>query len=58
MNNTEYLNKTVGFKLEYDRPENKFAFISLRQIQFMLQQISKIRNWPNGVTKCEFIKYI
>lgn len=32
--------KTAGFKLEYDRPENKFAFISLEEIQFMLQQIS------------------
>lgn len=32
--------KTAGFKLEYDRPENKFAFISLGEIQFMLQQIS------------------
>ena len=33
--------KTAGFKIEYDRPENKFAFISLGEIQFMLQEISK-----------------
>ena len=33
--------KTVGFKIEYDRPENKFAFISLGQIQFMLQEIDE-----------------
>ena len=32
--------KTAGFKIEYDRPENKFAFISLDEIQFMLQEIS------------------
>lgn len=32
--------KTAGFKLEYDRPENKFAFISLGEIQFMLQEFS------------------
>lgn len=25
--------KTIGFKVEYDRPENKFAFISLVEIQ-------------------------
>ncbi len=35
--------KTAGFKVEYDRPENKFAFISLGKIQFMLQEIA-----PNG----------
>lgn len=37
--------KTAGFKLEYDRPENKFAFISLGEIQFMLQQISDNNKW-------------
>ncbi len=35
--------KTAGFKIEYDRPENKFSFISLGKIQFMLQEIA-----PNG----------
>ena len=37
--------KTAGFKLEYDRHENKFAFISLGEIQFMLQQISDNDKW-------------
>ena len=37
--------KTAGFKLEYDRPENKFAFISLGEIQFMLQEISDTDKW-------------
>ena len=37
--------KTAGFKLEYDRPENKFAFISLGEIQFMLQEISENDKW-------------
>ena len=37
--------KTAGFKIEYDRPENKFAFISLGEIQFMLQEISKEDKW-------------
>ena len=37
--------KTAGFKLEYDRPENKFAFIGLGEIQFMLQQISDNDKW-------------
>ena len=37
--------KTAGFKIEYDRPENKFAFISLGEIQFMLQEISDTDKW-------------
>lgn len=37
--------KIVGFKIEYDRPENKFAFISLGEIQFMLQEISNTDKW-------------
>lgn len=31
--------KTLGFKIEYERPENKFAFISFENVQFMLQEI-------------------
>ena len=37
--------KTIGFKIEYDRPENKFAFVSLGEIQFMLQEISDDDKW-------------
>ena len=40
--------KTAGFKIEYDRPENKFAFISLDEIQFMLQEISNNDKWDVG----------
>ena len=37
--------KTAGFKVEYDRPENKFAFISLGKIQFMLQEMADNNKW-------------
>ena len=37
--------KTAGFKLEYARPENKFVFISLGEIQFMLQEIANKDKW-------------
>ena len=37
--------KTAGFKVEYDRLENKFVFISLGEIQFMLQEIAKNNKW-------------
>lgn len=40
--------KIAGFKVEYDRPENKFAFISLDKIQFMLQEIADNDKW-NGM---------
>ena len=37
--------KTLGFKIEYERPENKFVFVSLGEIQFMLQEITKNDKW-------------
>ena len=37
--------RTLGFKLEYSRPENKFAFISLGEVQFMLQELSYNDKW-------------
>lgn len=37
--------KTAGFKVEYERPENKFSFISLGEIQFMLQEDSGSDKW-------------
>lgn len=37
--------KTIGFKVEYERPENKFVFISLGDIQFMLQEITDDDKW-------------
>lgn len=37
--------KSIGFKIEYDRPENKFVFISLGDIQFMLQEITDDDKW-------------
>ena len=46
--------KTAGFKLEYDRPENKFAFISLGEIQFMLQELSDNDKWDVGELKYPF----
>ena len=46
--------KTAGFKIEYDRPENKFAFISSGEIQFMLQEISKTDKWDVAPLKFPF----
>lgn len=46
--------KTAGFKIGYDRPENKFAFISLGNIQFMLQELSNNDKWNVGELKYPF----
>ena len=37
--------KSAGFKVEYERPENKFVFLSLGEIQFMLQEITGNDKW-------------
>ena len=37
--------QTIGFKIEYERPENKFVFLSLGEIQFMLQEITEDDKW-------------
>ena len=45
----------LGFKIEYERVENKFAFISYGQIQFMLQQINPLKNnWTTGTLEYPF----
>lgn len=45
LQNSLYFYITLGFKVEYERPENKFAFISLGNIQFMLQEIVDDEKW-------------
>lgn len=46
--------KTAGFKIEYNRTENKFAFISFGNIQFMLQELSDNDKWNIGELKYPF----
>lgn len=40
--------KVADFTVKYERPENKFAFISLNKIQFMLQEITDHEKWDIG----------
>ena len=37
--------KTCGFKIEYERKEDLFVFLSLGEIQFMLQEIVQNDKW-------------
>lgn len=47
--------KTCGFKIEYERPENKFAFVSLNTtIQIMLQELSNDEKWDVGTLSYPF----
>lgn len=46
--------KTIGFKIEYERLENKFTFISLGEIQFMLQEITNNDKWEVAPLKYPF----
>lgn len=46
--------KTIGFKIEYERLENKFTFISLGEIQFMLQEINDNDKWNIAPLKYPF----
>ena len=46
--------QTAGFKIEYERVENKFVFLSLGEIQFMLQEISEDDKWNLAPLKYPF----
>lgn len=45
-----YVN-SIGFKIEYQRPENKFVFISYQGTQFMLQELEENEKWSIGELK-------
>lgn len=46
--------KIAGFKIEYERAENKFVFLSLGEIQFMLQEITDNDKWDVAPLKYPF----
>ena len=46
--------QSIGFKIEYERIENKFVFLSLGEIQFMLQEISEEDKWNIAPLKYPF----
>ncbi len=45
-----YVN-SIGVKIEYQRPENKFVFISYQGTQFMLQELEENEKWSIGELK-------
>ncbi len=51
-----YVN-SIGFKIEYQRPENKFVFISYQGTQFMLQELEENEKWSIGELKTPIRKW-
>lgn len=47
-----FYTEVLGFKVEYERPEDKFAFLSLGEAQLMLDEING--NWNVGELKYPF----
>jgi len=41
-----FYTEILGFKVEYSRPEDKFAFLSLQGSQLMVEEIN--HNWDTG----------
>ena len=46
----------LGFKLEYERPEDKFAFLSLGDIQIMIEEVNGY--WSTGKLEYPFSRGI
>lgn len=44
----EFYTKIMGFKIEYTRPNPKFAFLSYGESQLMIQQEDNDEQWHNG----------
>ncbi len=44
----EFYSKVLGFKIEYQRKKEGFAFLSLEKSQIMIDSINKGRVWKTG----------
>ena len=43
---------SLGFKIKYERPENKFCFLELEENQIMIEEIND--NWNTGTLEFPF----
>lgn len=48
----KFYTEVLGFKIEYERIKDKFAFLSLGEAQLMIEQIND--NWTVGELKYPF----
>ena len=54
LKNTVKFYETCGFKIEYERKEDKFVFMSLGEIQFMFCELGSINVWEVGKLEYPF----
>ena len=47
----KFYTKILGFKLDYKREEEGFAFLSFYKCQIMIDSVGKGRTWRTGVLK-------
>ena len=45
LDNSVRFYKTIGFNIKYERLENKFVFLEMNEIQFMIQEITDNDKW-------------
>lgn len=49
-----FYSKILGFRIEYERKEDKFVFVSLEGSQIMLQETKKNDKWDTGKLEYPF----
>lgn len=54
LNNSIKFYHACGFKIEYERKEDRFVFLSLGEIQFMLQELASDNKWETGKLEYPF----
>ena len=52
INKSKEFYQKIGFKIKYERPENKFCFLELEENQIMIEEIND--NWNTGKLEYPF----
>ena len=52
INKSKEFYQKIGFKIKYERPENKFCFLELEENQIMIEEIND--NWNTGELEYPF----
>ena len=52
INKSKEFYQKIGFKIKYERPENKFCFLELEENQVMIEEIND--NWNTGKLEYPF----
>jgi catechol 2,3-dioxygenase-like lactoylglutathione lyase family enzyme len=47
-NSLKFYTEIIGFVIKYDRPEEGFAYLELGEVELMIDQLGKGRDWKTG----------